>query len=347
MVCEASRKGKRDTFREESMKIRRGMRNLLIAATAFAACGTVAAAAAEPVRFVVIGDLPYSADQYRTLETELRPGIAKGGFPFVVHVGDFKGGGVPCSDEGLERAYRQIMSLIPERVFYTPGDNDWTDCDRGKLNAPIWELKRLDRLREVFYSKSPAVPEGWHYRRQEDYPENAMWRFGGIQFATLHVVGTNNGRVEIELDDKSTALDAVDARDAANARWLDSAFASAVTSAASALVVAMQADITKVGWDRKCSRKHRAKCDGFASVRDQLIVASAAFRKPVLLVHGDTGRYCIDRDFGGDAAPNLWRLNSAGDWIVDATVIEFDPSAPDAGFSFIRIRENVPLESLC
>ena len=39
-----------------------------------------------------------------------------------------------------------------------------------------------------------------------------MWRLGGIQFATLHVVGTANGRVGIKRDNKAVALDAVEAR---------------------------------------------------------------------------------------------------------------------------------------
>ena len=36
---------------------------------------------AEPVRFVVVGDLPYSEDQARVLESEIRPAIAAGNFP--------------------------------------------------------------------------------------------------------------------------------------------------------------------------------------------------------------------------------------------------------------------------
>ena len=41
---------------------------------------------AEPVRFVVVGDLPYSKDQARVFESEIRPAIAAGNFllPFIL-----------------------------------------------------------------------------------------------------------------------------------------------------------------------------------------------------------------------------------------------------------------------
>ena len=107
---------------------------------------------AEPVRFVVVGDLPYSEDQARLLESEIRPAITAGNFPFAIHLGDFKAGGADCPEIGLITVRDRTMTLISGRVYYTPGDNDWTDCDRDKLSNPISEMKRLTRLREVFYA---------------------------------------------------------------------------------------------------------------------------------------------------------------------------------------------------
>lgn len=301
----------------------------------------------ERVRFLVIGDLPYNAEQARVLEAEIRPEIVKRKFPFVIHVGDFKSGGWACSDRGLEAAHEQITSLLPGRVIYTPGDNDWTDCDRSKLGKPISELKRLRQLRDIFFgSSAPQLPQ-WQFRRQPRYPENAMWRFKGIQFATLHVVGTNNGRIEIELDNISDALDAVDARDEANQKWLDAAFVQARKPGVAALIVAMQADITRVRYRGPCTPENRSKCDAFRELRSTFRSASAKLGKPVLVVHGDTGRYCIDRDFGGDKAPNLWRLNSAGDWIVEASEIVVDATNRKRPFSIFRLLRGTELEALC
>ena len=82
------------------------------------------------MRFVALGDLPYTNSQAKDLEAEIKPKIQIGGFPFVIHYGDFKSGGDDCNDAELQAAYNQIMSLLPGRVFFTPGDNDWTDCDR-------------------------------------------------------------------------------------------------------------------------------------------------------------------------------------------------------------------------
>ncbi len=71
--------------------------------------------------------------------------------------------------------------------------------------------------------------------------------------------------------------------------------------------------------------------DAFLSFRDNLRLNARNFpkrkrgeaRRPVLLVQGDTNPYCMDKDFGGQQAPNLWRLNAWGDYQnpADATVI--------------------------
>ena len=48
--------------------------------------------------------------------------------------------------------------------------------------------------------------------RQDGYPENARWVDDGVTYVTLHVVGTNNGRAQILLDDVDFALAQVSAR---------------------------------------------------------------------------------------------------------------------------------------
>ena len=300
-------------------------------------------AAAESLRFVIVGDMPYSENQALLFKNKIAPMISGGGFPFAIHVGDFKGGGVDCTDAGLAQAFAVISALIPHRVFYTPGDKDWTDCDREKLNNPVSELARLARLREVFFGQPLRLSSDWTYRRQKGYPENALWRKSGVQFATLHVVGTSNGRVEINRDDTAQALAAVEARDKANAEWLRQAFSAA--GSARALVVAMQADITKVRWSVPCTNERRSKCDAFAALKKQLREGAAMFGKPVLVAHGDTGRFCVDRDFGGELAPNLWRLNNGGDYVMDAAIVATGGEV--TSFAFFRLRTGEPLETIC
>ena len=48
-------------------------------------------AKAEPLRFVIVGDMPYNESQAQLFEDKIVPAISGGGFPFVIHVGDFKG----------------------------------------------------------------------------------------------------------------------------------------------------------------------------------------------------------------------------------------------------------------
>ena len=120
-----------------------------------------------------------------------------------------------------------------------------------------------------------------------------------------------------------TALDRVDARDAANAQWLEATFARAARIGARAVIVATQADVTKKKKYSPCSSDPTEKnCDAFADARAKLTELAAEFGEPVLLIHGDTNPYCLDKTFGGDQAPKLWRLNALGDFTeADATLV--------------------------
>ena len=298
--------------------------------------------------FLFIGDLPYFDEHNDRLNDVIAPEISKGGFPFLVHHGDFKGGRVPCSEALIRSAHKQITGLMangsettsPAPVFYTPGDNDWTDCDRwfGDAGRPTSELGQLDLLRRVFFFDNPMkLPDTWQNERQPQYPENAVWRFGKVQFATVHLVGTNNGRLEVLMDDVAMALAQVDARDQANRNWLNEIFwrASAFRNPADAVIIATHADVTNSKEHAPCTPTNRMNCDAFADFRSQLIKHAAAFKGPVLLVHGDTGPYCLDKTFGGSEAPNIWRLNAGGDYHqpLDATIVTYRPRAASNPFS--------------
>ena len=278
--------------------------------------------AADGLRFLVFGDAPYTPPQIEALKNTVAPAIGKAEASFLIHLGDFKGGKESCTPILIDTRYEQLMDLRPGRVFYTPGDNEWTDCDRRKLKPRFSELERLDHLRSLIASRPMKLPADWHYATQPNFPENARWTQGNVMFATVHIVSTNNGREEILLDDVETTLDLVDARDQANRDWLRAAFDAAGESDSGAVVIATQADVTKRAGNAPCSDSLRIKCDAFAAFRDQLLRRAAGFDKPVLLVHGDTNPFCLDKKFGGDTAPKLWRLNALGDYSeVDATAI--------------------------
>lgn len=285
------------------------------------------------MRFIAIGDTPYSEQEHQRLKDEIAPAIKAAGMPFVVHYGDLKGGGEICSQELITQRCGEVLSLLPGRVFYTPGDNEWTDCDRDSLQQPVSELASLDFLRQLFFAQPMNLPESWHYARQPNFPENARWIQDGVLFMTVHLVSTNNGRREILQDDVEAALALVEARDQANRVWMQDSFATALKADAKAVVIVTQADVTAQDAGGPCTSTNRMNCDAFLSFRDNLRLNARNFakrgnaRRPVLLVHGDTNPYCFDKDFGGQQAPNLWRLNAWGDYqnTADATVITVQP----------------------
>jgi hypothetical protein len=305
------------------------------------ACANETAAPPEPsgFSFIVIGDTPYGPpDEVMLAEAVTR--IRAGAYPFIIHVGDFKGGGTPCTDALEERLETLIATLAPTPVFYTPGDNDWTDCDRFKdadTGVRTSDLDRLTGLRARFFSAPLTAPVALKPSRQKAQPENAAWRYGGVQFVTLHVVGTNNGRDWVVGDPLERAATAADARDAANLAWLGKTFAAAKASRARAVVIAMQADMTDIEdkpEDVMCkdvAANDAHPCDGFTNLRATIRDAARSFDGPVLIIHGDTAPFTLGQSFAGEEAGNLWRLNTAGDagatyGVRDVTVVTINLS---------------------
>ena len=318
-------------------------------AVALATALAAPAAAAEPLSFIALGDLPYPDDrappekkfwQHGLFTKKLAPAIRAAAAPFVVHLGDFKGGGESCDDALIAKRRDEIMGLHDGPVFYTPGDNDWTDCDRAFLERPMSELERLSHLREQFFATPPRLGDDWAYARQPNYPENARWRQGEVFFATLHLVGTNNGRAEVLRDDVELAWARVEAREHANRLWLDALFDVAGKAEAKAVVIATQVDLAEPDAGGPCTLTNRAHCAAFAGVRAQLVARAADFGEPVLLMHGDTFPYCLDKGFGGRAAPKLWRLNAAGDFkVIDAVRVTVDPENAGTPFAMETLLE--------
>ncbi|NEO86266.1 MAG: hypothetical protein F6J87_18715 [Spirulina sp. SIO3F2] len=293
------------------------------------------AIAQTPFRFVAIGDMPYSEAEQDAFNTDIRRAISAADVPFVVHYGDLKGGGESCTDALLTARRNDIESLHPDRVFYTPGDNEWTDCDRDFLDVQFSELDRLAKLRDLFFREPMAVPADWDYARQPNFSENARWQQENVIFLTLHVVGTNNGRQEILLDDPAAAIALVNARDEANRVWVEQAFEIAQQESAKAVVIVTQADVSDPDGTAPCTPTNPSDCDGYLTVREQIIAAAAAWGQPVLFVHGDTNPYCLDQEFGGEQAPKLWRLNAWGDFQSPPDATEITIQSGNAAEPFV------------
>ncbi len=286
----------------------------LLGATALFVLTAGAAAADKPFTFVALGDMPYGepAKVYPPFKAligqinALKPA-------FTVHVGDTKSGSTPCSDKMLLDQL-DFMNSFEAPIVYTPGDNEWTDCHRKKAGR-FDPVERLAFLRKHYFSRGPQslgkVP--MKLERQSDlmkgfkeYPENARFVKEGVHFITAHVVGSNNN---FEVRDPRAAREFF-ARDRANVAWLNAGFDKAIAGKAKALVLVIHADMFKPGFFR-AKKEAFSGASGFKSFGDALIKAAAAFKKPVLLIYGDTHVYDIMRPFR-KKAPNVVALQVFG-----------------------------------
>ena len=331
------------------------MQRLLLLLSSLFALGCVASpepGVTDVFSFIVIGDTPYTEEDLAMLDAATQS-IKAEGAPFIVHIGDYKGGGQPCVAEYDNQFSTLLDNLAPIPVFYTPGDNEWTDCDRfddPETGEKYSELDRLMSIREQFFDEppSPAVAS-LAYSRHPEQPENAMWRADVIQFATLHVTGTNNSRKWVAGDPLERALQAVTARDAANIEWLRGVFEKASKNNAAAIVIATHGDLTDVKYqydDLVCQdvvANGEHPCDAFADLRATLRDEAISFGKPVLVIHGDTAPFTISRDFNGEEAPNLWRLNAAGDAGVNRFGVHY--GVPDITRVFIDLESDEPFSA--
>src|SRR5437764_160793 len=97
------------------------------------------------------GDLPYSEEQATIGIPKLIADMNSQRLAFTVHDGDLKAGSnSPCNDALYTTSLGYFNSLKAPAVF-TPGDNDWTDCDRSN-NGGYNSLERLDHERVVLFN---------------------------------------------------------------------------------------------------------------------------------------------------------------------------------------------------
>jgi hypothetical protein len=273
---------------------------VVLALIGTAGLATVARAAppppsTAPFRIGLIGDTGYNAAGEANL-LRVRASANSAGLAFVVHDGDTWMGGTSCSDDRLRRVKTVLDGF--RTLVYTPGDNEWLDCPKGPDG-------RLEAIRRLFFARSTSlgtrpIPQ----RRQGDFPENARWEWGGVVFATLNVPGPSGGGPAA----------------AANRVWLDKTFDRAAEIKAPAVMIIWQDDPT----------------DGSsAGLVARLKKRAAAFRRPVMLVHGDTHRYKLDNPWKD--VRNLTRLETFPTYTPEWVKVVVNPASP-AVFTVARMR---------
>lgn len=164
---------------------------VLLALGAVGCSGGQESSGAEGSEFDIglIGDFLYNAEQETQAENMLDE-LNGEDLAFITHDGDIKGGSTPCTDEIFDGELERFEGS-ENPLIYTPGDNDWTDCHRTGDDPN----ERLQQVRETFFTGGESFGGRTIEltRQGEDYPENARWSYDGVTFATLHVVGSNNG----------------------------------------------------------------------------------------------------------------------------------------------------------
>jgi len=349
---------------------------------------------AQPqLTFAAYGDIPYEIKlpngrtDDQVLFEDITPALRqRQDIPFIINLGDLGRTESTCNNNWLRKTqvFWETKLVIP--VFYTPGDNDWADCDRLNLKVRQSENGRLQHLRNIFFSRPKNVTpvwkleqvqailarnpqlkypdttleairrvvamdpsqfaRDWHYETEPELPENAIWMRNGVLFVTLHFISTDNGRSEIYIDDPKKALALVDERDRQDKRWLNRAFEQAKQLNAKAVVVATQLDPFGPEKKQETSLAHCLSNPAYAGLCRQVETLAAAWGKPVLFLHGDTNAYCLDQPF--QQTKNIWRLNAPGDYkYIDASVIKVFPEDPTHPFQATGLLSGEPAPAVC
>jgi len=319
----------------------------------------------------VIGDWPYNNLLLSSSALLTDSVNADKSVSLVIHVGDIHSGSQPCTSAGIlppipasnpgwnQAIFERFQQFEPP-VVYTPGDNEWTDCHKAKEGRSGAPLQELASVRGLFFSR-PGVTLGLNeaqvtsqalafdpaHPEDAQFVENVMWVQSHVAFVTLNVPGYNNDTLPWSgaLANPAAQADEVLARNAANARWLDAAFALAQRRNAKAVVIALQADM----FDPAALVPGGDGLDQYTPLVRQVARLSLDFGRPVLLLNGDSHLFGTDRPLadpasatglihGTPAVPNMQRItvqgstNAPAEWL--RLTIDGDRAQP---FQFVNV----------
>ena len=323
----------------------------------------------RPYAIGLWGDLPYSAEQAAVIPN-LIADMNSQDLAFTAHDGDLRqGSGSPnCADGSIyTRALGYLASLSAPAIF-TPGDNDWTDCDRKSLGANGRNsLQELDNERALFFSTPHTLGQTQFLQEVQSTPtckgfgsangnsgpnsdvkqpqtatytdvpcvENRRWIVGRVVYATINIQGSCNNLCDDYPDPVEYA-----ARNAADIQWMKDTFATAVAQNCVAVMFITQADPGFDDTDGTRAPTRNASTlveddkdkltDGFHDFLVALRAQVIAFGKPVAYVHGDSHYFRIDKPLLDNRVDN--NGNSIGKRITNFTRVEtFGDHQPNLG----------------
>ncbi|MBT9096894.1 hypothetical protein KFZ76_04100 [Methylovulum psychrotolerans] len=304
--------------------------------------------------FALWGDMPYTrnGDGAKDGEkmTRLLASMNAAHLAFTVYDGDTKDGASLCTDSAIGLEVKTLFNKLQAPTIYVPGDNEWTDCHR-RNNGGYNALERLNYLRKTLFAEAFSFGQNKIPLQRQGaagglYAENVRWQQGGVIFVGLNMPGSNNNKVHDGhcLNPKSARTEAdcaadnaeYRARDAANIAFLRASFTIARQQQAVGLMVIIQAD---PGFDLPETdtenERQKAGFDGYDAFLATLIAEIKAFNGQVVLTHGDTHFYKVDKPLADSAhlLKNLTRVETFGSPNLHWVQVQVDTSNPNV-FSF-------------
>jgi hypothetical protein len=310
------------------------------------------------------GDVPYS-DVQETGVVNLIKDMNRQSLAFSVHDGDFKqGNGLPTCNNALYAKALDYLNSLQAPAMFTPGDNDWTDCDRPN-NGGFDSLDRLSYERAFLFSTDHSFGQRTLRQRVQTDPiclggsnaspiyegcvENRRWTHGGVTYATLNIQGSCNNLCGVAFNEAEYA-----ARNAADIAWMQSTFDEADSRHSVAIMFISQGDPGFSQFEFDAPNRNPATLgqtsgpsslpaaaifDGFQEFLVALRAQVIAFRKPVAYVHGDSHYFRIDKPMmdasGNVRLQNFTRLETFGDHAeggnndVQWVKVLVDPASPE------------------
>ncbi|MDD5266732.1 MAG: hypothetical protein PHO08_06345 [Methylococcales bacterium] len=298
----------------------------------------------RPITVAVIGDWPYNKLLLDNAHLLINSVNADVNVSRLIHVGDIHAGSMPCTSADIlppialsnpgynQKIYFQFQQFN-KPVVYTPGDNEWTDCQKSKQLQSGDPLKELAGVRSLFFAK-PGLTLGKEaqvmsqaqyfnpaYPADAQFVENVMWKQGKVVFVTLNVPGSNNDTLPWAgaFANPTAQTQEVAERTSADFRWLEAAFDMAKKDHARAVVIGIQADM----WDLSAITATTNELTNYTPIVQKLADLVEDFGGPVLLLNGDSHVYGSDQPLASQSSstgsihhtqsvPNLTRITVQG-----------------------------------
>jgi hypothetical protein len=337
------------------------------------------------VTLAVYGDSPYGAVNGDTTQLSETPAFIASinddpDVSRVLHVGDIHSGSDHCYaayDHTIFNVWAGTDPVYPSQGYqdplvYTPGDNEWTDCNKSKEGGgtggdsyydptqtghlPGDPLDNLALVRSLFFpvagqtlGADPAQVTSQALvgpKKYRSFVENVRWEQNGVMYVTVNLPGSNNDSLPWfnKLPITQRQLDERNLRTAADIQWLSDAYNLAETNGDAGLLIGTQADM----WDPAAAAPGGDGLDQYNTVVSRIAKLTRDFGHPVLLINGDSHVYESDNPLSssdplysihplGFDVPNFTRITVHGktdplEWIK----LTVDPSTPDV-FSWTRV----------